>query len=134
MSSKIKIYKVNDFIRHSETGDIDFDRSMQIIHELAAAALFHKDHNILIDMRETRLVGVNDMGTILGLAFEMARYRSVFKGRIANVVPDDEKRLAIAKQFRASLDVQGLCYEVFTNFEDAINWLSDVADLGPSGG
>ena len=133
MSSKIQIYKVKDFIRHNETGDIDFDRSMQIIHELATAALFHEDHDILIDMRETRIVGERNMGMILGLAFEMARYRSIFKGKIANVVPDDEKRLTIAKQFKASMDIQGLRYELFTNFEDAINWLSEVAELNTGG-
>ena len=28
------------------------------------------------------------------------------------------------------MDLQGFDYEVFTNFEDAINWLSEVTELG----
>ena len=51
--SGVKIYKVKDFIRKTEAGKIDFGRSMELIHELAAAASFHDNHNILVDMRET---------------------------------------------------------------------------------
>jgi hypothetical protein len=129
MSLEIKIYKVKDFIRLNESGAIDFARSMEIIHNLAMAASFYSGHNILVDMRDTTLVGETDMSTILRLALEMARYESTLKGRIANVVPDDEKRLSLARQFKASLDLQGFQYEIFMNFEDAINWLAEVTDL-----
>ena len=130
MSSDIKVYKVNDFIRLNESGEIDFDRSIKIIHNLAGAAAFFAGHNILVDLRETTLVGESDMGSILALALEMARYGSVFKGKIANVVPGDEKRLIIARQLKASMHLQGFNYEIFTNFEDAMNWLSDITKLG----
>ena len=130
MASQIKVYKVKDFVRQTATGEIDFDGSLQIIHELAAAARFFVDHNILIDMRETTIVGVNSIGAILQMSFEMAAYKSSFRGKIANVVPDDEQRLYVARQFRASLHLQGFSYEVFTNFEDAIDWLSEVTELG----
>ena len=129
MSIEIKVYKVKDFIRLNESGEIDFARSMQIIHNLVMAASIYRGHNILVDLRETTIVGETDMTTILRLAVEMARFGSTLKGRIANVLPDDEKRLAIARQFKASLDLQGFQYEIFTNFEDAINWLSEVRDL-----
>jgi len=131
MSSEVKIYKVKDFIRRNESGEIDFERSMQIIRELAIAASFYAGHNILVDLRETTIVGESDMGTLLKLALEMARYGSVFKGKIANVVPDDEKRLSIARQFEASLQIQGFIYKVFSSFEEAINWLSEVTEVKP---
>ena len=129
MSSEIKIYKVNDFIRQNESGEIDFDRSMQMIHDLAVAASFYAGHNILVDLRETTIIGESNIGVILRLALEMARYGSAFKGKIANVVPDDEKRLSTAKQFEASLNLQGFDYKVFTSFEDAIDWLSEVKEV-----
>jgi LDH2 family malate/lactate/ureidoglycolate dehydrogenase len=47
MSLGIKIYKIRDYIRKTETGEIDFDRSIKICRDLAAAAAFHTDHNIL---------------------------------------------------------------------------------------
>ncbi len=129
MSLELKIYKVKDFIRLNESGMIDFDRSMQIIRSLAMTASFYSGHNILVDMRETTLTGEIDMTTVLRLALETARYGSTLKGKIANVVPNDEQRLSIARQFKASLHLQGFEYEIFTNFEDAINWLSEVKDL-----
>jgi hypothetical protein len=129
MSATVKIYKVKDFIRKTETGNIDFDRSMEFIHDLAVAASFHTDHNILIDMRETTLVDKGDMDTLLQLALEVVRYKSVFRGKIANVVPNDENRLSIARQFKACLDIKGFHYEIFTSFEDAIDWLSEITDM-----
>lgn len=132
MSLEIKIYKIKDFIRLNESGELDFARSMQIIRNIAMAASFYSGHNILVDFRDTRLAGEIDMGTILRLALEMARYQSTLRGRIANVLPNDEKRLTVARQFKASLDLRGLDYEIFTNFEDAINWLSEVTDLSES--
>ena len=133
MASDIKIYKVKDFVRLNESGEIDFDRSMQIIRDLAVAASFYEGHNILVDLRETTIHGQGNMGDILRLALEMARYGDVFKGKIANVVPAEEKRLSIAKQFEASMNLQGFTYKVFTNFEDAIDWLSDVTEVKGNG-
>jgi hypothetical protein len=132
VSADVKIYQVKDFIRKNEAGEIDIHRSREIIHELAAAASFHANHNILIDMRETTIARESSMSDILELALEMARYKSVFKGKIANVIPGDERRLSRAKQFRACLDLQGFRYDIFTSFEDAINWLSDITELNPS--
>ena len=56
MPSNIKIYKINDFIRLNESGNMDLDRTIEIVKEVAAAASFHSDHNILIDLRETTLL------------------------------------------------------------------------------
>ena len=55
MLSGIKVYNVKDFIRKTETGNIDLNRSKQIVRDLANAAGSHTDHNILIDMRETTI-------------------------------------------------------------------------------
>ena len=68
---------------------------MKIIQELATAAAFHTNHNILIDLRDTT-VDINSMNDILKITIEVARFKSVFKNKIASVIPDDEERLAIA--------------------------------------
>ena len=131
MSSGIKIYKIRDFIRKTETGEIDFDRSIKIVRDLAAGAVFHTDHNILVDLMETT-VTAKSVSDILKVAIELARYKSVFKNKIANVIPYDEERLSIAQQFKACLDIKGFQYEFFTDFEDAIEWLSDATLLDPN--
>ena len=80
MSLEIKTYKVKDFIRLNESGAIDFARSMEIIHNLAMAASFYSGHNILVDMRDTTLVGETDTPVYLlrvsGYEFRVKAFRS----------------------------------------------------------
>jgi hypothetical protein len=126
--SGIKIYKVKDFIRKTETGNIDLERSRKIVKELAKIAGFHKDHNILIDLRETT-VSSSSIEDILKIALEFGTYVSSFKNKIANIIPDDPKRMVIANRFKACMDIQGFDYEIFTDYESAIEWLSKTKDL-----
>jgi hypothetical protein len=127
-SARVKIYKMKDFIRLTEAGEIDIDRSKEIIRQLAVAASFHEDHNILVDMRDTTLKE-ESIRNVLEVALEIARYKSVFKGKLANLLPGDEKRLLTAKQLKVLMDLKGFRYEIFTSFEDAVEWLSDITVL-----
>ena len=129
MLSGIKIYKVKDFIRKTETGNIDLKRSKQIVRELAITADSHIDHNILIDLRETT-VSVPSIEDIMKIALEFGTYISSFKNKIANIIPDDQKRMIIANRFKACMDIQGFEYEIFTDYESAIEWLSKTREVG----
>ena len=62
------------------------------------------------------------------MALEVVRCKSALTGKIANVVPDDENRLSIARTFKAAIDLQGVKYEIFTDLEAAMNWLSEETD------
>jgi len=128
MLSGIKVYKVKDFIRKTETGNIDLERSKQIVRELAVAAGSHKDNNILIDLRETT-VSAATIEDIMKIALEFGSYISSFKNKIANIIPDDSERLIIANRFKACMDIQGFEYEIFTDYEGAIEWLSQTEDI-----
>ena len=121
----IKIYKLKEFIRMTETGTLDIERSKQLIRQLAAAAAFRGDDNILLDFRDTMLASAT-MSDILEVACEFARYESAFQGKIANVIPDDENRISVAKRFKAALNIDPHRYEIFTSFEEAIDWLSEI--------
>ena len=46
--------------------------------------------------------------------------------KIANVIPGDEDRVSLAKKFEACMKIKKFQYKIFTDFEDAIEWLSDV--------
>ena len=127
-SARVKIYKMTDLIRLTEAGEIDVDRSKEIVRQLAVAAAFHGDHNILVDLRDTTLKE-ESIRNVLEVALEIARYKSAFKGKLANLLPDDEKRLSTAKQLKALMDLEGFQYEIFTSFEDAVEWLSDITVL-----
>lgn len=109
MLSGIKIYKVKDFIPKTETGNIDLERSKKIVRELAKVAGFHADHNNLIDLRETT-VSSSSIEDIMQIALEFGTYVCSFKNKIANIIPDDPKRMVIAYRFKACMDIQGFEY------------------------
>ena len=129
MLSGIKIYKVNDFIRKTETGNIDLERSKKIVRELAMAAGLHANHNILVDLRETTVSAAASIEDTMKVALEFGTYISSFKNKIANIIPDDPKRMIIANRFKACMDIQGFEYELFTDYESAIEWLSTTKDI-----
>ncbi len=127
-SARVKIYKMKDFLRLTETGEIDVNRSKEIVRLLAIAASFHADHNILLDLRETT-IKEESMRDVLEVALEIARYKSAFKGKLANLLPDDEQRLSMARRLKVLMHIEGFQYEIFTSFEEAVEWLSDVTVL-----
>jgi hypothetical protein len=47
MGFEIKIYKIKDFIRKTESGSIDLEGSKKIVRELAEAAGQHSMPNVL---------------------------------------------------------------------------------------
>jgi hypothetical protein len=125
MLSKIKIYKINDFIRMNESGKMDFDKSIQTVRELSTATSFHPSHNILIDLRDTT-VSNTGMDELMKIVMEFNQRVPHFKKKIANLVPNDTNRISIAKRFEACMAVKQYNYKFFTNFEDALDWLSDI--------
>jgi len=125
MASEIRIYKINDFIRKNESGEIDIDRAIRVIRELSAASSFHPDHNILIDLRETKLL-YEGMENIMKVVIEFVNLMPSFKNKIASIIPNDSDRVKIAERFEACMTIKEFRFKFFTNFEDAMEWLSDV--------
>ena len=128
MADEIKVYKVKDFLQKTKSGDIDYAKSIELVNELACVTSFHPDHDILVDLRDTT-VEYTDFDSLLRISIHMASYKSVFKNKIANLIPNDPVRIKIAEEFRACLKLSGFHYEFFTDYEDAIKWLSDVSTL-----
>jgi hypothetical protein len=128
MLSGIKVYNVKDFVRKTQTGNIDLKRSKEMVIELANVAGSYVNHNILIDLRETT-VSVSNILDILEVALEFGSSVSSFKNKIANIVPDDHERMVLAHRFKACMDMQGFEWEIFTDYESAIEWLSETEDI-----
>jgi hypothetical protein len=126
MASEIKIYKIKDFVRLNESGEIDLDRSITMVRKLAAVTTFNLDHNILIDLRKTK-VALTDMEDVMKITLELIQCMPPgFTNKIANVIPPDENRASLAKKFELCMNIKNINYKFFTDFEQAIEWLSDV--------
>ena len=126
MKTEIKIYNIKDFVRKNVSGELDLDKSMDLARQFASIASLRSDHNILIDMRDTTVSSVS-ITDVMKIALEIANHIPDFKNKIANVIPDNEERLRIARQFHSCLNLKGFSYEVFTDFEKAIEWLSETS-------
>jgi len=129
MPSRVKVYQIKDFIRLSESGEIDLDKSIQIVRELAAATTFSTDHNVLIDLRKTT-VSFAGMEEVMKVTMEFIQCMpSGFKNKIANVIPNDANRKSLAKKFELCMNLKKINYKFFTDFEEAIEWLADARRL-----
>ena len=127
MTVSYKIYKVKDFLRRTEKGEINIQKSLNTVAELAIASEFHKDVNILIDLRETETT--LDFGDLLKVALEFAYYKDCFRNKIAGVIPEDSERIDRAEFFKIGMKAGGFLFDFFTDFEKAIEWLSEIEPL-----
>lgn len=123
-----KIYRMKDFIRKNETGELEFERSLFKIRELVTAADHHRNHNILIDLRETE-TRLNFIES-LTLALEFAKYQETFRNKIAFLIPNDEERIRRAEFVKNSMvKLREFEMDYFTDYEKAIDWLSVIKEI-----
>ena len=122
--AKIKIYKIRDFIRYTETGIFDVDRSIKLVHEIATAANFLTEHHLLVDLSDTDVQ--MDFSDTLEVATEFVKLMEGFQNKIAVLIPNTEERLRIAKRFKTMVDQEGFQFNQFFDFEEAMEWLSEV--------
>ena len=127
MPEGYKIYKSKDFIKKTEKGQLDIQRSLDLVKELVVASGFHRGHDLLIDLRETEAIG--GFGDTLKVAIEFAKHQNVFPNKIAVIIPDNPSRIERAEFFKASLGEVKFIINYFTGFEDAIEWLSTVENI-----
>ena len=127
MNTEIKFYNIKDFVRKNVSGEFDLDKSIELARKIAGVALLNVNHNVLIDMRDTTISSMSIIDA-MKVSLEIAGYIPDFKNKIANVIPDDDERLRTARQFQSCMILKGFTYEVFTDFEEAIEWLSETSE------
>jgi hypothetical protein len=72
---------------------------MQLAREIASVSSFNFAHNIIFDLRNTKVPSFG-MEEVMKITMEFtACMPSFFSNKIANVIPNDENRAALAKKF-----------------------------------
>jgi hypothetical protein len=127
MPKGLKKYTTTDFISTTQHGDQNFGRAEVLIRDLAEAADHHRDHNVLIDLRDTQ--GSLSFMELMSLSLELVQYRSAFRNKLAVVIPDRKDRIEKVEFFKAGLDLVGFQFEYFTDYEKAVAWMSEEMDL-----
>ena len=127
VSIGIKIYQTKDFVRKNTRGTIDLERSLKEVRQLAMATHYFKDHNMVLDLRETVVDG--DRADILRVAAAFAHDFKSFRNKIAVIIPDTEERMAKAEFMQTCMHLQGFQWQFFLAYEDAIDWLSEIKEV-----
>ena len=126
ISEGYKIYQTNNFIKKIKKGELNIENFRNMIQELAAASAVHKNHNLLIDIRE--ITPINGFGEILKIIIEATKYYHAFRNKIALIIANEPDRIARTKFFKAGLKLGNYQFEYFTDYENALDWLSDIQE------
>jgi hypothetical protein len=119
MATKFKLIRSIEYIHSTPEGEIDFEKSKELLAEIAQAKKTPADYDIILDFRRSQF----NMTTyqIYKFAKELASYKDAFKDKIAvMVLPGLE--FDKAEFFEYCSKHRGLKVEVFTNYEDAVEW------------
>ena len=127
MSEGYKIYQTKSFIKKIEKNELNIENFKSIIQELATASTIHKDHNLLIDIRT--IIPHKSFADILEIISESTKHLHAFHNRIAVIIANEPDRIARAKFFKAGLKSGNFQFEYFTDYEKAIDWLSDIREF-----
>jgi hypothetical protein len=125
MSDNYKVYKIKDFLRMTEKGTIDLNKSLSIIHHIVIASNYHKDCNLLLDVREVD--GTLNHLDIVKVAMELVFFKDSFRNKIAILDRDIMDYYEKNEYLKSRLKPHDFQIEFFyDNFEQAIEWLSDI--------
>ena len=123
----LKRYTLRDFVRQTENGTLDFDRSLEAVRQLVTAAGHHTDCHLLLDLRDTEsTIGPSDY---LKLVMEFGAHERRFHNKIAVIIPARAERMEMAHFVQRCMQAEGYEIKVFTSYEYAIDWLAEVQDV-----
>lgn len=128
MKTDVKIYNVKDFFRETVSGEVDLEKSLQLAKDFADIACLHNNHNLLPDMRDATISDIN-MTDLMKVVLKITSHLHDFKNKIAKVIPDNQERLQIARLFQSCMVLKGFSYEIFTDSEEALDWLSETTNV-----
>jgi hypothetical protein len=120
MSDDVRIIRASDFLIATPTGEVDVEKSKQLLTKIAAASSKTATRRVLLDMREAKSkLSATDIWYLAG---ELVRLRPDYPDKIAVIC-----RLEAAGRgafFSLCAQNRGLPVREFTSFESAVKWLS----------
>jgi len=119
MPTNIKIIHAREFIRATPEGRLDFEESKKMLLDLASAASTLSGVHVILDVRKAEVE--TSMANLWHLANEYCNYRGVLSRKLAVLCsPAQFDRAAF---FALCAEQRGLDMNVFTSYEETIEWL-----------
>ena len=120
MATNIRIIQACDFIKVTAEGELDLQKTKELLMEIASSASPLGDFEIIVDTRKAQ--SRMSIGELWFLAAELSNHGKTFARKTAVLCPlehfDHAGFFALCAQNR------GFGIEAFTSFEDAIEWLT----------
>jgi hypothetical protein len=124
MPTNIRVIHAGDFIRATPEGELDLEKSKELLLGVASTAASLADYEILLDMRKAQ--GKMSLTDMWYLAAELSEHREAFSRRTAVLCPLE--RFDLAGFFALCAENRGFRVGAFTSYEDAMEWLIDNGD------
>ena len=122
MPTNIRVIHAHSFIRATPEGTLDFEKTREIVLEIASTSLNMDDYDVILDSRKAQsILSVKELwhlATSLGSTF---RQDFSLPQKTAVICPIE--RFNHAEFFALCAQNRGFNVGAFTSFEDAYEWL-----------
>ena len=119
MPTDIRIIHAHDFIKATPQGQLNREKTKQMLIEIASASAPLGDYEILLDTRKAQSgMSASDLWF---LAAQLSKLRKAFSRKTAVLCPREQ--FDQAGFFALCAQNRGFLVKPFTCFEDAIEWL-----------
>ena len=130
MKLNIRVIRSQDFLKVTPTGEIDLEASKRALLKLASEDSASRQHEILVDIRQT--IGHLTLTEITELVEVMIDHRDSFRSKLA-ILARPGLGFDHAKFMELYANNRGFYVGAFMDFEETINWLMDSSELTVEG-
>ena len=120
MFTDIRIIQTQDFIKATPEGQLDRENMKKLLREIASASAHLGDCQIILDTRKAQ--SAMSASDLWSLAAELSNLGKAFSRKTAIICP--RERFDRVGFFALCAQNRGFLVNVFTSFEDAIEWLN----------
>jgi hypothetical protein len=124
MSTNIRIIHARDFIKVTPDGQLNFEKSKNILIEIASAFDPNVDYEIILDVRKVQ--SNLSITNLYYLAAELGKLRQAFSRKTAVLCLSEG--FDYAGFFAICAQNRGFKVRPYISFEDAIEWLIEGSD------
>jgi hypothetical protein len=128
LALKLHIIHAKDFLRMTPNGDLDFEKTREMLIDAVLSEEMSYELDVLVDFR--LMTGELSTTDIWYLAEELSKHQNAFREKIAVLVNPD--KFDKAKFFELCSLNRGIEVGAFSTYEEAIDWIFPSGDT-PSG-
>ncbi len=126
MDLNLRIIHHKDFLQTTPSGEVDLEKSRQMLLRLASVNKPPNNLDVLFDVRgATPHMTILDITDLVGV---MIQNRDSFRNKLA-ILTQPGPRLELAKFMELYAENRGFQVAAFDDFEAAILWLSTIIDV-----